>query len=164
MSCMCVSSRDSRTHSTRIRRAATLLVWYCWDRGLYFRECRSCVPNVRHPATKSSFETSDNFDSSECRRSHGEIGFSIISRRIFPFEGNLTDVAYLEWPWDPLPPTINFGEYLIYGPGLGVRNRVKWVSFNHVMSYKKAKTFSVDVIINQEGWFKETCVPYNGSF
>lgn len=51
--------------------------------------------------------------------------------------------GWLAWnrSTDPPPPTINFGEYLIYGPGSGVRNRVKLIGYNPVMSYKEAKTF-----------------------
>ncbi|EOA32869.1 hypothetical protein CARUB_v10016184mg [Capsella rubella] len=119
-------------------------------------------------------------------------GFSIINSKIYPFEGeNLTATTYLgrPWksyatvvvmksligilinpqgwvPWDTMvnpPTTLNYGEYMNYGPGSGVGNRVRWIGYNPNMTELEARQFTVDDLINKHGWLKETCVPYNGS-
>lgn len=119
-------------------------------------------------------------------------GFAILNSRIYPYEENLRAVAYLGRPWgsharvaflktelpqfihpkgwlawnrstDPPPPTIKFGEFMNYGPGSVILNRVHWHGYVAAMSEKEAETFSVDALINEEGWLKDSCVPYNGS-
>lgn len=119
-------------------------------------------------------------------------GFSIINSKIYPFEGeHLTATTYLGRPWksyatvvvmrtlidkliDPKgwipwdkrvnpPTTLTFGEYMNYGPGSGVSNRVKWIGYKPKMTDKEAHTYTVDTLINKHGWLKQTCVPYNGS-
>lgn len=117
-------------------------------------------------------------------------GFSIINSKIYPFPG-LTATTYLGRPWknhstvvvmktliekliDPKgwvqwnntegpPPTLTYGEYMNYGPGSGVANRVNWIGYKPKMTDQEAHKYTVDALINQHEWLRGTCVPYNGS-
>lgn len=123
---------------------------------------------------------------------NANLGFSIINSKIYPFRGEcLTAPTYLGRPWknystvvvmktliekliDPKgwvqwnntlgpPPTLTYGEYMNYGPGSGVVNRVSWIGYKPKMTDEEAHKYTVDALINQHGWLRGTCVPYNGS-
>ncbi|KAL1212921.1 Pectinesterase 1 [Cardamine amara subsp. amara] len=118
-------------------------------------------------------------------------GFSIVNSKISPFQEDLTVKTYLGRPWnvystvvvmktqiekliDPNgwvswnnksspPTTISYGEYMNYGPGSDVGNRVKWIGYQPKMTNQEAHKYTVDALINHNGWLRHTCVPYNGS-
>ncbi|KAL1219605.1 Pectinesterase 3 [Cardamine amara subsp. amara] len=69
-------------------------------------------------------------------------------------------------PWNNKsnpPTTITYREYMNYEPGSDVGNRVKWIGYKPKMTDQEAHKYTVDALINHNGWLRHTCVPYNGS-
>lgn len=68
--------------------------------------------------------------------------------------------GWLEWNTS-FDDTLFYGEYLNYGAGAGVGNRVKWGGY-HVLNDSEAGKFTVNQFIEGNLWLPSTGVAYTG--
>lgn len=145
---------------------------------------QKCAIQLRNPLPKQY----DTVTAHAGLGQQGKSGFAIISSSIMPFEGEFTGVAYLGRPWNgfatvvvmktqignlihpdgwvawnnqPAPPTLTYGEYQNYGPGSDVSHRVTWRGYNPEMSDQEARKYTIGVLISQNGWLNNACVPFD---
>ncbi|KAJ9183673.1 hypothetical protein P3X46_007496 [Hevea brasiliensis] len=68
--------------------------------------------------------------------------------------------GWLEWSGDQYLDTLHYGEYLNYGPGAGLANRVKWPGYHIFNTSNQANNFTVAQFIEGNLWLPSTGVRY----
>ncbi|XP_047335549.1 pectinesterase/pectinesterase inhibitor PPE8B-like [Impatiens glandulifera] len=68
--------------------------------------------------------------------------------------------GWLEWKGDLGLNTLWYGEYMNYGEGAGVGNRVKWPGFHLVKDPSHARNFTVAEFILGDYWLPDTDIKY----
>ncbi|KAK7354541.1 hypothetical protein VNO80_20006 [Phaseolus coccineus] len=85
------------------------------------------------------------------------------SRTVF-MQSYISDVlspeGWLEWNGDFALDTLYYAEYLNYGPGAGVANRVKWPGYHVMNSSSQASNFTVSQFIEGNLWLPSTGVTF----
>lgn len=75
--------------------------------------------------------------------------------------GDVIDPAgWAEWDGDFALTTLYYGEYLNYGPGSNVSERVKWPGYHVITSPTVAQQFTVDSLIQGADWLPSTGVTF----
>ncbi|CAJ1975702.1 unnamed protein product [Sphenostylis stenocarpa] len=85
------------------------------------------------------------------------------SRTIF-MQSYISDVVrpegWLEWNGDFALDTLYYAEYLNYGPGSGLSNRVKWPGYHVMNDSSQASNFTVSQFIEGNLWLPSTGVAF----
>ncbi|RZB65200.1 pectinesterase/pectinesterase inhibitor PPE8B-like [Glycine soja] len=85
------------------------------------------------------------------------------SRTIF-MQSYISDVlrpeGWLEWNGDFALDTLYYAEYMNYGPGAGVANRVKWQGYHVMNDSSQASNFTVSQFIEGNLWLPSTGVTF----
>ncbi|KAK9149282.1 hypothetical protein Scep_008039 [Stephania cephalantha] len=68
--------------------------------------------------------------------------------------------GWLEWQGNFALDTLFYGEYMNYGPGASLSNRVKWPGFHALNSPSQATNFTVSQFIDGNLWLPSTGVRY----
>ncbi|KAL9667605.1 hypothetical protein QQ045_001967 [Rhodiola kirilowii] len=68
--------------------------------------------------------------------------------------------GWLEWNATFALDTLYYGEYMNYGPGAGLMQRVTWPGYHIITSAAKAKKFTVARFIHGSTWLPSTGVAY----
>ncbi|KAL9285006.1 hypothetical protein ACSQ67_024620 [Phaseolus vulgaris] len=68
--------------------------------------------------------------------------------------------GWLEWNGDFALDTLYYGEYMNYGPGAGVGQRVKWPGYRVITSAVEANRFTVAQFISGSAWLPSTGVAF----
>lgn len=68
--------------------------------------------------------------------------------------------GWLEWNATFALDTLYYGEYMNYGPGAGLKQRVTWPGYHIITSAKDAKKFTVSSFIHGSSWLPSTGVAY----
>ncbi|KAF2285097.1 hypothetical protein GH714_037869 [Hevea brasiliensis] len=74
-----------------------------------------------------------------------------------------TYLGWLEWSGDQYLDTLHYGEYLNYGPGAGLANRVKWPGYHIFNTSNQANNFTVAQFIEGNLWLPSTGVRYTAA-
>ncbi|BAT82019.1 Pectinesterase inhibitor [Vigna angularis] len=85
------------------------------------------------------------------------------SRTVFmlSYMGDLIDPSgWLEWNGDFALDTLYYGEYMNYGPGAAVGQRVKWPGYRVITSSVEANRFTVAQFISGSAWLPSTGVAF----
>ncbi|KAF2285108.1 hypothetical protein GH714_037916 [Hevea brasiliensis] len=89
--------------------------------------------------------------------------WKIFSRTVV-MQSYMSDVirpqGWLEWSGDQYLDTLHYGEYLNYGPGAGLANRVKWPGYHIFNTSNQANNFTVAQFIEGNLWLPSTGVRY----
>lgn len=67
--------------------------------------------------------------------------------------------GWLEWNGNFALDTLYYGEYMNFGPGAGIENRVKWPGYR-VMNNPQASNFTVSNFLLGNSWLPSTGVKY----
>ncbi|XP_014502427.1 pectinesterase/pectinesterase inhibitor PPE8B [Vigna radiata var. radiata] len=85
------------------------------------------------------------------------------SRTVF-MQSYMSDVlspeGWLEWDGDFALDTLYYGEYMNYGAGAGVGNRVKWPGYHVMNDSSQASNFTVSQFIEGNLWLPSTGVAF----
>ncbi|KAG4990845.1 Pectinesterase/pectinesterase inhibitor PPE8B [Glycine soja] len=85
------------------------------------------------------------------------------SRTVF-MQSYISDVlrpeGWLEWNGDFALDTLYYAEYMNYGPGAGVANRVKWPGYHVMNDSSQASNFTVSQFIEGNLWLPSTGVTF----
>ncbi|KAJ1439979.1 Pectinesterase, catalytic [Sesbania bispinosa] len=85
------------------------------------------------------------------------------SRTIF-MQSYISDVlrpeGWLEWNGDFALDTLYYAEYMNYGPGAGLNNRVKWPGYHVMNDSSQASNFTVTQFIEGNLWLPSTGVTF----
>ncbi|KAJ4951613.1 hypothetical protein NE237_028445 [Protea cynaroides] len=68
--------------------------------------------------------------------------------------------GWLEWQGNFALDTLFYGEYMNYGPGTALRNRVKWPGYHAINDSIQASNFTVAKFIDGNFWLPTTGVNY----
>ncbi|XP_061361268.1 pectinesterase/pectinesterase inhibitor PPE8B-like [Gastrolobium bilobum] len=68
--------------------------------------------------------------------------------------------GWLEWNGDFALDTLYYAEYMNYGPGAGLVNRVKWPGFHVMNDSRQASNFTVSQFIEGNLWLPSTGVTF----
>ncbi|KAK7293758.1 hypothetical protein RJT34_16631 [Clitoria ternatea] len=68
--------------------------------------------------------------------------------------------GWLEWNGDFALDTLYYGEYMNYGPGSAVGQRVKWAGYRVITSTMEANRFTVGQFISGSAWLPSTGVAF----
>lgn len=68
--------------------------------------------------------------------------------------------GWLEWNGDFALDTLYYGEYMNYGPGAGLGQRVKWPGYRVITSADEASRFTVAKFIYGSSWLPSTGVAF----
>lgn len=68
--------------------------------------------------------------------------------------------GWLEWNGDFALDTLYYGEYMNYGPGAAIGQRVKWPGYRIITSTVEADRFTVAQFISGSSWLPSTGVAY----
>ncbi|XP_027330995.1 probable pectinesterase/pectinesterase inhibitor 34 [Abrus precatorius] len=68
--------------------------------------------------------------------------------------------GWLEWNGDFALDTLYYGEYMNFGPGAAVGNRVKWPGYRVITSTVEANRFTVAQFISGSAWLPSTGVAF----
>ncbi|KAH6809702.1 pectin methylesterase [Perilla frutescens var. frutescens] len=68
--------------------------------------------------------------------------------------------GWLEWNGDFALDTLYYGEYMNYGPGAGLGQRVKWPGYHVITSADEANKFTVAKFIFGSSWLPSTGVAF----
>lgn len=80
---------------------------------------------------------------------------------ILSYIGQHVDPAgWLEWNGKFALSTLYYGEYMNYGPGAGVEERVKWPGFRVITLPEEADQFTVKKFISGSSWLPSTGVAF----
>lgn len=74
----------------------------------------------------------------------------------------INPAGWLEWAGDFALNTLYYGEYMNYGPGAGVAERVKWPGYRVIMMATEAFQFTVVQFISGSRWLPATGIPFIG--
>ncbi|KAK4743092.1 hypothetical protein SAY87_001093 [Trapa incisa] len=67
---------------------------------------------------------------------------------------------WLEWNGDFALNTLYYGEYMNYGPGAGVAQRVMWAGYRVIEFLEEASKFTVAEFIYGSEWLPSTGVAF----
>ncbi|VFQ83691.1 unnamed protein product [Cuscuta campestris] len=68
--------------------------------------------------------------------------------------------GWLEWNGNFGLNTLFYGEYMNYGPGAGLGNRVNWTGYHIIKDYNQANEFTVAKFIGGNTWLPSTGIKY----
>lgn len=89
--------------------------------------------------------------------------WKLYSRTVF-MQSNMSNAirpeGWLEWNGDFALDTLFYGEYMNYGPGAGIGNRVKWPGFRALNDSAQVSNFTVAQFIVGNLWLPSTGVKY----
>ncbi|KAI3970054.1 hypothetical protein MKX01_015592 [Papaver californicum] len=68
--------------------------------------------------------------------------------------------GWLAWDGDLALDTLYYGEYMNYGPGAGLDNRVKWPGFHPIYNSTQASFFTVGQFLDGNLWLPSTGVSF----
>ncbi|KAI0507665.1 hypothetical protein KFK09_013792 [Dendrobium nobile] len=74
--------------------------------------------------------------------------------------GSIRPEGWLPWNGDFALSTLNYAEYMNFGPGSGVAGRVKWPGYHVITSSAQAANFTVSQFIEGNLWLPSTGVKY----
>ncbi|EPS63648.1 pectinesterase [Genlisea aurea] len=72
--------------------------------------------------------------------------------------------GWLEWNGNVGLDTLFYAEYMNYGPGAAVQNRVKWPGFHALSASSEAVNYTVAQFIGGNAWLPATGVRYSAGF
>ncbi|XP_020593171.1 LOW QUALITY PROTEIN: pectinesterase/pectinesterase inhibitor PPE8B-like [Phalaenopsis equestris] len=75
-------------------------------------------------------------------------------------DGSIRPEGWLPWNGDFALSTLNYAEYMNFGPGSGVGGRVKWPGYHVINSSVQAANFTVSQFIEGNLWLPSTGVKY----
>lgn len=68
--------------------------------------------------------------------------------------------GWLAWQGEYALDTLYYGEYMNFGPGSGLGNRVKWSGYHAITDLAQAINFTVSQFIDGNLWLPSTGVKY----
>ncbi|KAM0952451.1 putative pectinesterase [Dioscorea sansibarensis] len=74
--------------------------------------------------------------------------------------GAISPQGWLAWQEEFALDTLYYGEYMNYGPGSGLGNRVKWSGYHAITELSQAINFTVSQFIDGNLWLPSTGVKY----
>lgn len=74
--------------------------------------------------------------------------------------GVIRPEGWLEWQGDFALSTLYYAEYINYGTGAGLGNRVKWPGFHAINESSQAYNYTVAQFIDGNIWLPQTGVRY----
>ncbi|KAJ0983748.1 hypothetical protein J5N97_002104 [Dioscorea zingiberensis] len=72
----------------------------------------------------------------------------------------LSPQGWLAWQGEFALDTLYYGEYMNFGPGSGLGNRVKWSGYHAISNFSQAINFTVSQFIDGNLWLPATGVKY----